>query len=64
MLALQLLMTYLPVMNRIFGTAPIGWVEWAAILSVGLIASLVVGAEKRLRFASPGSFGAGSAAAR
>ena len=49
MLALQLLLTYLPAMNRIFGTAPIGWTEWAAILLVGWGASLVVGIEKRFR---------------
>jgi magnesium-transporting ATPase (P-type) len=49
MLALQLLLTYLPAMNRIFGTAPIGWAEWAAILLVGWGASLVVGIEKRFR---------------
>ncbi|MBK8523812.1 MAG: HAD-IC family P-type ATPase [Betaproteobacteria bacterium] len=49
MLGLQLLLTYLPAMNRIFGTAPIGWTEWAAILLVGWGASLVVGIEKRFR---------------
>ncbi|MFA7291135.1 MAG: HAD-IC family P-type ATPase [Rhodocyclaceae bacterium] len=58
MLALQLAMTYLPAMNRIFGTAPIGWVEWAAILLVGFCASLVVGIEKRFRLATSGSGGA------
>jgi len=46
MLALQLLLTYLPAMNRIFATAPIGLAEWAAIVAWALFASLVVGAEK------------------
>lgn len=49
MLGLQLLMTYLPAMNRVFGTAPIGLGEWAAIIACGLAASLVVGMEKRWR---------------
>ncbi|MDQ5959388.1 MAG: cation-transporting P-type ATPase, partial [Pseudomonadota bacterium] len=49
MLALQLLLTYLPVMNRLFGTAPIGLAEWGWIVLMGWLASLVVGVEKRLR---------------
>ena len=49
MLGLQLLMTYLPAMNRVFGTAPIGIREWLMIAAVGLVASWVVGLEKRLR---------------
>ncbi|MDX9706583.1 MAG: HAD-IC family P-type ATPase [Azospira sp.] len=54
MAALQLLFTYLPTMNRLFGTAPIGLVDWAAILAFGVLAFLAVGLEKRLRpFARP-----------
>jgi magnesium-transporting ATPase (P-type) len=49
MLLLQLLLTYLPVMNRLFGTAPIGLAEWASIFLFGWLASLIVGIEKRLR---------------
>ncbi len=49
MLGLQLLMTYLPTMNRVFGTAPIGVAEWVAIAACGLLAAMVVGVEKRWR---------------
>jgi magnesium-transporting ATPase (P-type) len=47
-LALQLALTYLPLMNRLFQTAPIGVEEWGRILAVGLVCSLIVGIEKRL----------------
>jgi magnesium-transporting ATPase (P-type) len=47
-LALQMLLTYLPVMNQLFQTAPIGIVEWAEISLVALLCSLVVAAEKWL----------------
>ncbi len=49
MVLLQILFTYVPVMNHLFGTAPIGVVEWTLILSGGLTIYLVVGMEKRLR---------------
>jgi cation-transporting ATPase F len=49
MALLQLLLTYLPLMNRLFATAPIGLSEWLEIFAVGVIAYLVVGLEKRLR---------------
>ena len=49
MFLLQLLLTYLPVMNRLFGTAPIGVMEWGWIFLFGWLASMIVGAEKRLR---------------
>ncbi len=49
MLSLQLLFTYAPLMNRLFGTAPIGMAEWLAIAAFGGLASLVVALEKRLR---------------
>ncbi|MBS1143821.1 MAG: ATPase, type [Proteobacteria bacterium] len=48
MIVLQLAMTYLPAMNRVFATAPIGLTEWLEILAVGLTCSLIVGIEKRL----------------
>lgn len=47
MAALQLLLTYAPLMNHLFATAPIGAQEWLEIFAVGLLASLVVGVEKR-----------------
>lgn len=49
MIALQMLLTYSPAMNRLFGTAPIGITEWAWILTGGLIIYTVVGSEKWLR---------------
>ena len=48
MLALQLLLTYWPPLNAAFQTAPIGWGEWAEIVAVAWLASLIVAAEKRL----------------
>ncbi|MCY2994663.1 MAG: cation-transporting P-type ATPase [Planctomycetota bacterium] len=49
MVGLQLLYTYLPVMNRLFGSSPIGALEWVWILAVSLLAYGLVGAEKWLR---------------
>ena len=48
-LALQLAFTYLPAMNRLFGSAPIGARDWLLIALSGLIASGVVGDEQALR---------------
>ncbi len=48
MAALQLTLTYLPVMNRLFQTAPIGLAEWAEIIAVAVLCSLLIGTEKRL----------------
>ena len=49
MIVAQLLFTYAPLMNRLFHTAPIGLVDWAHILAVGVVIYLVIGAEKTLR---------------
>ena len=49
MAAVQLAFTYLPVMNRLFQTAPITAEQWLAILGVGLVIYAVMGLEKRLR---------------
>ncbi|MCU7941432.1 MAG: cation-transporting P-type ATPase [Candidatus Thiodiazotropha sp. (ex Cardiolucina cf. quadrata)] len=49
MTGLQILMTYVPTMNLLFGTAPIGLVEWGLILGGGLAIYIVVGTEKWLR---------------
>ena len=35
-------------MNHQFGTAPIGWIAWAAILLFGVVVYLIVETEKRL----------------
>lgn len=48
MIALQMLLTYSSTMNRLFGTAPIGIIEWICVLTGGLIIYTVVGAEKWL----------------
>lgn len=50
----QLAITYLPVMNTLFQTAPIGWDAWGRILLVAAAASVVVGVDKsRLRSSRP-----------
>ncbi|MEV5628832.1 HAD-IC family P-type ATPase [Micromonospora tulbaghiae] len=45
----QLAITYVPVMNRIFGTAPLSGGAWLRILAIGAAAALVVAVDKRLR---------------
>ncbi len=45
----QLAITYLPPMNAIFDTAPIGPDVWLRILAVGAVSAVVVGVDKRLR---------------
>jgi magnesium-transporting ATPase (P-type) len=49
MLGAQLLITYVPVMNWLFGTAPIDLIDWLHICLVGLVIYLVIGAEKAWR---------------
>ena len=57
MIALQLLYTYTPAMNRMFHSAPIGLVSWAWIVTVSAVVYMIVGFEKWLRgwHASPAS---------
>ncbi|WP_292646900.1 HAD-IC family P-type ATPase [Nocardioides sp.] len=45
----QLALTYLPAMNSIFHTAPIGWDTWLRIFAIAVAASLVVAVDKWLR---------------
>ena len=45
----QVALTYLPAMNSIFGTAPIGPGAWIRIFGLAAAASAVVAAEKRWR---------------
>jgi cation-transporting ATPase F len=45
----QVAITYLPAMNQVFQTAPIGAVVWLRILAIGLLASAVVAVDKRVR---------------
>ncbi len=49
MIALQLLYTYLPFMNWIFHSAPIGLWAWARILASGIIVYTIIGFEKWTR---------------
>jgi Ca2+-transporting ATPase len=49
MVLLQLLFTYLPVLNGVFSSAPISLVAWGRILAVSIVAYLVVELEKYLR---------------
>ncbi|MFP3712602.1 cation transporting ATPase C-terminal domain-containing protein [Puerhibacterium sp. TATVAM-FAB25] len=46
---LQAALTYLPVMNALFATAPIGGAAWVRILGVALVAWALVGVDKHLR---------------
>jgi len=48
MVALQALFTYLPAMNRVFASAPIGLAAWLEIGAAAVATALVVGMEKRL----------------
>ena len=45
----QLVITYVPGMHRVFGTAPVTAEAWLRILLVACLASAVVGVHKRLR---------------
>ena len=47
--ALQLGYTYLPVMNTLFGSAPLTAAQWAPIVGLALIAFAIVEVEKALR---------------
>jgi magnesium-transporting ATPase (P-type) len=49
MIVLQLGFTYAPVMNTLFGSAPIGLLPWLKILGVSVLAFVIVEAEKWIR---------------
>jgi cation-transporting ATPase F len=49
----QLVLTYVPVMQRLFGTAAISLGAWGRIVLVALVASAVVSIDKRVRRRSP-----------
>ena len=46
MAAAQLLFTYAPLMNHLFGTTPLPWQAWLPILGTGMAAYLLVAFEK------------------
>ncbi len=50
MVAVQMLFTFAPFMNRAFHSAPLDAAAWLRIAAVGLLAFLVVELEKRIRF--------------
>lgn len=50
MLGAQLLLTYLPIMNKLFHTAPLNPQAWLRIIAVAAFAFLVVEFEKWIRF--------------
>lgn len=50
---LQLTLVYHPVMHRLFGTAPMGLGEWAAVAAASLVIFLLVETEKWLRRRRP-----------
>jgi cation-transporting P-type ATPase F len=52
MAALQLVLTYIPIMNRWFGTASLKGEEWLKVLGVSLIAYIVVEIVKRYQVES------------
>ncbi|MEN9661173.1 MAG: putative cation-transporting ATPase [Verrucomicrobiota bacterium] len=54
MVAAQLLFTYLPALNRLFHTAPLGPATWVRIAAVALTAFLAVELEKSLCSRRPG----------
>ena len=49
MVLIQILFTYLPLMNRIFGSAPLPLFLWLDVLMVGIIAYILIEVEKWLR---------------
>jgi cation-transporting ATPase F len=52
MAILQLLFTYLPIMNEWFNTAPISAEAWLRVFVCGTLISIIVGLEKRWRYQS------------
>jgi Ca2+-transporting ATPase len=49
MVVVQLAFTYVPWMNRAFGSEPVGWLAWLLAIAVGMVIHGAVGADKWLR---------------
>jgi len=49
MIAIQMLFVYLPVMNRLFGSAPVDLIAWIETLIVAWIAYFLIGVEQKIR---------------
>jgi Ca2+-transporting ATPase len=58
MLLLQILYTYLPLMNKLFHSTAIGAASWLRIMAAGLAAYFIVEAEKKIRSYRRSSAGA------
>jgi cation-transporting ATPase F len=43
---LQVLFTYVPAMNALFHTSPLGWKDWGFVVAVGVVAYVVVELDK------------------
>jgi cation-transporting P-type ATPase F len=50
MLGGQVLFTYVPVMNRLFGSAPLSMDSWLRVLAIAIATYAIVGFEKWVRF--------------
>ncbi|RPI60903.1 MAG: HAD family hydrolase, partial [Planctomycetaceae bacterium] len=50
MMASQLAITYAPMANRLFHTAPLAWDVWVRVIAIGALAYAVVELEKWIRF--------------
>jgi Ca2+-transporting ATPase len=50
MTGLQIVYTYIPIFNRVFGSHPMSVGDWALVLGFSLVISLVVAGEKAIRF--------------
>ena len=48
MIAVQLIFTYAPVMNRLFHTAPIGWGAWVRLVGLGAVVFVAIEIKKGL----------------
>jgi len=49
MTVLQIILTYVPIMNTLFGTAPMTLLQWLPIIASGLVIYTIVGLEKAWR---------------
>ncbi len=49
MVVLQIGFTYSPTMNTLFGSAPLTWIQWMAVIFSGLTIYLLVELEKKIR---------------
>jgi Ca2+-transporting ATPase len=50
MTGLQIIYTYVPLFNRVFGSHPMSIVDWALVLGFSFVISLIVATEKAIRF--------------